>query len=106
MQQLFQLLIFNFRFSLILILSFLIITGGCKKPEDLGLNVLPSSDPLGTPFSDTATILSVTTREDSLKSDELSRMVLGSYNEPEFGLSDASVFTQILLGNTPSLRSN
>jgi len=80
--------------------------GGCKKPEDIGVTILPSFDLLKTPFSDTATIQCVTLLEDSLRANGLSKVLLGSYVEPDFGLSQASIYSQVLLGNIPSLGSN
>ncbi len=75
----------------------------CKKPEDIGLNTLPAGDLLYTDFSDTATILSTTIREDSLRADELSRVLFGSVRDADFGLTNAGYFGQILLSSTPNL---
>ena len=54
--------------------------------------------------SDTATIQCVTLLpEDSLMASELSNVLLGSYIDPVFGLSQASIYAQIQLGNIPNV---
>ena len=75
----------------------------CKKPEDIGLNTLPSDDLLGTEFSDTVTIFTTTIREDSLRADELSRVVFGSVRDAVTGLTTSEYYGQVLLSSTPNL---
>src|SRR5437763_16717723 len=84
------------------IIFFICVISSCKKPEDVGVEVLPSFDLLKTPFSDTTTIQTVTLKEDSLRGSALSKVLVGSMMDPELGLSEASVYSQIVLGNTPS----
>ncbi len=90
--------------GLILLSSFLF--NGCKKPDGIGLNVLPSEDLFYTVFSDTASITTTTTREDSLRADELSRILFGSIKDDSVGLTNSSYFGQILLSSTPNLISD
>jgi hypothetical protein len=84
--------------------TFLFATS-CKNPDNIGLDVIPASDHLSTLYTDTVTITSMTVREDSLRSDEVSQILLGSISDADFGISTASIYTQILLGQTPSLGS-
>jgi hypothetical protein len=85
----------------LILLSFAL--SNCKKPEDIGLSTLPSDDLLYTNYTDSSTIVSTTIREDTLRSDELSRIVIGSIKDADFGLTNASYFGQILLSSTPNL---
>ena len=75
---------------------------GCKDDNEVGLSLLPPGDQLVTVFSDTSTVSTTTVKEDSLKSDELSLQLLGSYVDPVFGLSTASIFSQVNLVGTPT----
>lgn len=89
-------------FLLIPIISLLLLFAGCKDENELGLNLLPDTDQLITQFSDTTTVSTTTVREDSLKSDELSVQLIGSDNDPIFGLVNASVYAQVNLAGTPA----
>lgn len=74
----------------------------CKKVEsDLGLDVLPSSDQLNLEV-DTIEVNTYSTLEDSLRSDEFSSNMLGSYNDPIFGKVKASTYAQIRLSTNPT----
>ena len=84
----------------------LLFLGNCKKPEDIGVTTLPEDDLVYTDYSDTATVLTYTIKEDSLRCDELSRAVFGSIKDPQLGLTDVSFFGQILLSSTPNLISD
>lgn len=74
----------------------------CKKPEDIGLSVLPDDDLLYTAY-DSATIVTTTIREDTLRADELSRIVFGSMKDADFGMTNVTYYGQVLLGSTPNL---
>jgi hypothetical protein len=86
-----------------LFLSVIIFTGsGCKDPDDeIALDILPAGDQLQTLFTDTATVLSSIAIQDSLRGDELSIQLLGSGNDPVFGINTASFYTQAVLQGTP-----
>ena len=77
--------------------------GNCTKPEDIGLSTLPAEDLLYTDYSDSATILTTTVREDTLRADELSRILIGSIRSTDLGLTDAEYYGQVLLSSTPNL---
>lgn len=84
------------------LLSIILLSlAACKDPDEVGLNVLPPGDELNTILSDTATVITLTVPEDSLTSDELSAQLIGSINDPVFGISNASVFTEVNLEGTP-----
>lgn len=82
----------------ILFLFVAISFSACKDPEELGLDVLPNSDQIFILHSDSTTLVTRTTKEDSLVSGSVSYQLLGSYSDPVFGRSDASFYTQIRLG--------
>jgi len=70
----------------------------CTEKNVVGVDVLPNQSGLNTTFTDTVTIISNTVKEDSLRTDTLfSKHLLGNYNDPVFGKSQASIYTQVLL---------
>lgn len=70
----------------------------CTRPEqNIGLEILPDSDHLSLFSSDTTTITALTIAEDSLRTDELSRAVLGNYVDPLGGQIRTTIYTQIRL---------
>lgn len=91
---------------------FLMIFNSCKKAETVGLEVLPEEDRLQGEFTDTISIIAHTLREDSILTDERTLHILGRHNDPIFGLSTASIYTQLVLesvnpdfGTSPTLDS-
>lgn len=86
-------------FSAIFLLG-IVVLASCKKIEnqDLGLQVQPQGDRVNIASLDTLTVLSHTVLEDSLRSDEFSNSLLGSYVDPVFGKTTSSVYTHIRLG--------
>ncbi|MFM8432967.1 MAG: DUF4270 domain-containing protein [Bacteroidota bacterium] len=78
----------------------------CKDPDELGLEVLPGSDQLNLKSTDTITILTRTVREDTLRSDELSTQLVGSYIDPDFGIAEAVAYSQVLLQGTPNFSAH
>jgi hypothetical protein len=80
-------------------LLFTLVTG-CKKPEnDLGLEVLDPSDALGTVVVDTTTLLAWSVEPDAGRTSGLTRNVLGSYLDPDFGVVSAGVVAQVKLSS-------
>ncbi len=78
------------------LVAFSFITS-CKKGEPLGANVLPASDVLSGYLSDTTTVITSIKLKDSIISDNASLSLLGSYNDPVFGMTKASFYTQVIL---------
>lgn len=76
----------------------------CKKESAVGLEVQPEGDLLHTRVTDTLSITSFILRDDSVKTDELTRQLAGSYNDPVFGYSAASIYSQFRMPtNGPQL---
>jgi hypothetical protein len=68
------------------------LIAGCKKPEDkIGLDVQPGEDALGVNKIDTLSMITYTIQSDSIRTDEFSQSVLGSYNDLKMGKMEASV---------------
>jgi hypothetical protein len=84
-------------FVLIIFWSCAAFLSSCKDPDELGLEVQPSSDQISVLKSDTATVFTRTVKEDSLPSKSVAYQLLGSYVDPVFGKTDASFYTQALL---------
>ena len=75
----------------------------CKDPDELGLEVLPNADQVSVLHTDSTTLITRTVREDTLIGRGLSAQLLGSYDDPVFGRSDASLYTQVRLGLIPAI---
>ena len=70
----------------------------CKKPEDgLGLDILNPADTLGLVVVDTTSLIAWTEPEPPLRTNNLSRMLVGSYSDVRFGPVKASTITQVRL---------
>lgn len=82
--------------SAIFLLGYLV---SCEKPEEkgVGLSVQPVDDQLSSNQTDTVTVITKTVKQDSLRTDELSSVLLGSFNDLKFGETKAGVFTQLRL---------
>jgi hypothetical protein len=96
-----------------LILSVTLLISSCEEEPDLiGLNLQPQNEILSLSFSDTSSIIAYSVIDDSMRTDNYLYNLLGSYNDPVFGSTSASIFTQVRLsdnnvsfGNTPSFDS-
>ena len=79
-------------------LFFVLVFASCEKAnEDIGIGLQPEDQLLGLFQTDTTTILARTIREDSLRSDETSLNLIGSYTDPVFGTTKAGFVTQLRL---------
>ena len=84
-----------------LLLFGLSIIYSCEKPDLTTADVLPVTDQPGVFFTDTLSTSIRTVAEDSLVgSSGLSPFFLGSLNDAEFGISNASFYTQVRLGSS------
>lgn len=81
------------------LLSLIVLAVSCKKktPEDIGLPILPGHDLLNAQFTDTLTLITHTVADDSIPTKNVAPMLLGNMNDPVFGISKASIFTQVTL---------
>ncbi len=93
--------IFGTKFFSILSISSLITFTACDESSVVGLDVQPQGDLLNVSFQDTTTLITRTQKVDSLQTDEslitFSTVLLGVYNDPAFGKTSASVYTQLKL---------
>lgn len=76
-----------------------LLAASCNEDTGIGLDVQPEGDLLNARTTDTVSITTFTIREDSIKTDDLpsGTAVLGSYNDPVFGYTEASIYSQFLL---------
>jgi len=88
----------KFRITLALFLFIFFLTS-CNKNEELGINVQPSEDMLGVDFV-TIPVYAHSVYEDSIRSDETSYNLIGSFVDPVFGQTVAGVYTQFKLTTT------
>ena len=72
------------------IISAVVVFSACKNDENMGLELLPSSDRPGITVTDTIIVKASTLYEDSVYSTNQSHLLVGSYIDPVFGKSDAA----------------
>ncbi len=98
----------NFRLSrLIAFFSiFIIVLQGCKKETNVGSSLIPDEDILNAIKVDTFTVEAYTEQTDSIYTENISRIALGEFNDPDFGITHAQFFTQFLLSKVPSFGTN
>ncbi|MFP4469293.1 MAG: DUF4270 domain-containing protein [Bacteroidales bacterium] len=88
-------------FSFALILLTLALLGSCSTdPAEIGIGIQPENERLNVHFSDTSTVLAHSIFVDSITTDEPARSLLGSYYDPIFGVTTASIYTQLRLSST------
>lgn len=76
----------------------LLLGVACKKKENtLGQNNIDQNELLGSSTTDTFSIISFSYLHDSIISDNAPFGVLGSYNDPKFGMYNAEIYTQFRL---------
>jgi hypothetical protein len=85
-----------YRLQTILIAG-VILFASCNDPDLVGLDVQPPGDKINFGYTDTTKVTAYTVREDSLRTDEISLYLLGSYTDSVFGRTDAGIFAQPLL---------
>ena len=83
-----------------LFLCLLLIQFSCKEKGELQPSFVEGD--LRAVFTDTVTVNALTVLEDSLNTTFSTRHLLGVYNDPVFGMSRASIYTQFIL-STASL---
>jgi hypothetical protein len=71
----------------------LTLLNACKKTGELSPAF--SEGELNAKHTDTITVYSATERDDSVRTFGVSKSVFGSYNDPVFGLTTASFYTQL-----------
>ena len=74
------------------------LIAGCEEePSDIGLGVQPDDNELEIESMDTITVNAHSTRLDSIRTDESEYTLLGSYHDPNFGISRAEFYTSFAL---------
>ncbi len=91
--------IIKFSFISLFLLAFAFLNS-CNKNEELGLNVQPSEDMLNVFYTKSIPIAAYTVYEDSIRTDETTYNLAGSYLDPVFGLTTAGAYTQFRLTTT------
>jgi len=89
------------------------LAGSCtKEPDQIGTSIIPPTDKLQYGIDTTILLDAYSIVEDSVRTDETSQNILGSYWDPIFGISTAGIYTQLSLpfvghssGNTPIIDS-
>ncbi len=69
----------------------------CKKEEKMGLEVLPQSEIIKSQFYDKTEVQSFIVATDTFKIKNLSKSLIGEYEDPIFGTNKAGFITQINL---------
>lgn len=73
-------------------------TFSCKNdPDRIGIDIQPESDKLNVYSTDTVTVVAHSIYVDSVRTDETSRTMLGSYFDPVFGPTTSSLYLQLRL---------
>jgi hypothetical protein len=68
----------------------------CSQDSGLGRNVLPANS-ISANFVDTSTVVTSLVLEDTVIANDASQYLLGSYTDPVFGPTKASIYTQFIL---------
>jgi len=85
-----------------LLISFLLILAmfSCKKdPYEIGYDLLPPSDTLNVLTTDTCTVEAFSERQDSVRTDKISSLIMGSMIDPVFGKSTVGFYSQVRLSS-------
>ena len=93
------------KIRIVLFFLSLILVFSCKKKDDdsvLGLDVQPENDLVGLTITDTASVFMFTQKVEDVKSYNDQYKYLGSNQDPIFGRTNTSIFTNISLPNSVS----
>ena len=71
----------------------------CNEPDLIGLEVQPVNDKINLFYNETSRVVAHTVKEDSIRSDKTLLNLLGNYNDPIFGRTTSSIYTQIRLSS-------
>ncbi len=90
------------KLPVMLLISFLLILAifSCKKdPYEIGYDLLPPSDTLHVLSTDTCTVEAFSERQDSVRTDKISSLIMGSMVDPVFGKSTVGFYSQLRLSS-------
>jgi hypothetical protein len=82
------------------LIAAIVLMASCKKESALGSDIQPDGDLIDLQYSDTLTLFSHTVKEDSLRSDESGIVQIGNLQDPIFGETHASLFSQVMIPNS------
>lgn len=86
---------------------FVLILVSCKDNTDIGMELLPSADLLNVRSkTEKSNIRAYTNTEDSVRTDETARSLLGSFNDSVFGNTTINFAAQFRLSSFPRFRTN
>lgn len=85
-------------FSLLVLAT--LVFSCAKEPHDIGTGVIPPNSKLEFAYDTVINVEAYSFIEDSVRTDETSLNVLGSYWDPTFGITTASFYTQLRLSST------
>lgn len=78
-----------------------LLLASCRRPEStVGLGIQPGEELLNAFYSDTTSLEAEVVVEDTLRSDELSSVMLGNYADPVFGYTETSFYSQLRLSGS------
>jgi len=89
-----------------IIMLMLIALTGCKEQSSIGVEVLPAGDLITVRSTNKAEILSFTHSEDSIRTDEASNSLLGSFTDSLFGNTTIGFAAQYRLYGFPDFGRN
>lgn len=70
-----------------------------NDPDEIGVGIQPDSDRLNVFFTDTLTVTAHSIYVDSVRTDETSRTMIGSYFDPVFGVSTSALTLELRLSS-------
>ncbi len=87
----------------ILFVAFMLVAvWSCDDPNELGMDLLPTSDLFSAgSFTDSTSIQAYTFSEELIRTDENAKSLLGSLVDPVFGKTNINMAGQFRLGNYP-----
>lgn len=84
--------------ALTVLLAIALFSTSCTDKNDLiGLNIQPPGEEFRFFVTDTFSVVAYSVREDSLRTDEMATSLLGSFFDPVFGKTTASIYTELRL---------
>lgn len=83
-----------------LVLTILLLSACNKEPEEIGLDLQPESEELRVGFFDTTSIVTYSENQDSVRTSFTSHSIVGTYVDPIFGKTSASIYTQLGLSSS------
>jgi len=82
-------------------IAFGLMTQACnKRPEQIGSSIQPDKDLINLFYVDTLSIVAYSFLEDSVRTDEPERILLGSMKDPVFGTTVAGFYSQVRLSTS------